>query len=234
MKRIIGKKMWKDQSDSDLMGVGKFNIDSINPDMVDFNKMPFRFRWASDVVDDLARNGFVPYRWLDIGSFTGSMAVIAARKLISPKDPENTHIKTKVDAVESNKEIFKALNTMAKASVKTLTINAYNTHFEDFETDKQYAVITAFEVLEHTKDPLFCIEKIYDLLEIGGVLFMTVPEESGNIFGVQDHNPWHYWTSTIQSMVSVMFNDDKKWHIINIFEQGGLLHAEIRKRVYTS
>jgi SAM-dependent methyltransferase len=234
MKRVIGRKMWKDQIDSNLMGVGKFNIAPIKSDMVDFNKMPFRFRWASDVIDDLARNGFVPYRWLDIGSFTGSMAVIAARKLISPKDLENTHIKTKVDAVESNNEIFKALNTMAQASADTLSISAFNTHFEDFETDKQYAVITAFEVLEHMKDPLFCIEKIYDLLEIGGVFFMTVPEESGSKFGVQDHNPWHYWTSSIQSLVGVMFHDDRKWHIVNIFEEGGLIHAHIRKKVYTS
>lgn len=233
MKRIVGKKMYRDQSDPKYTGMYEYKINSINPDLVAHTTVPFRFAWASDTIDALAREGFAPYRWLDIGAYTGEMAVLASRKLINTKDPGNTHIKTKVDVVESNKEIFAALDAMVKANEKTLSISTYNSHFEDFETDKQYSVITAFEILEHTKDPLFCIEKIYDLLEIGGIFFMTVPEESSYKFGVQDHNPWHYWASSIQSLVSVMFYDDRKWHIINIFEEGGLIHAMVRKKVFT-
>jgi len=235
MKRIAGKKMWKDQGDCNVTGIRDYHVAPANPENIVVGRLPFRFQWASETVDDLSRgSGFVPYRWLDIGSCNGEMAIIAARKLLILNDPANAHIKIKVDAVESNKDIFKSLDATVKATNGTLSITPYNIHFEDFETDKQYSVVTAFEVLEHMRDPLFCIEKIYDLMEIGGLLMITVPEENGLLFGVQDHNPWHYWTSTIQSMVSVMFNDDKKWHIINIFEQGGLIHAEIRKRVHTS
>jgi len=233
MKRIIGKKMHCDQCDTTLSGMGIYHIDQLNPDMVDVSKMPMRFGWAASTVAARRAGGFVPYRWLDIGSYTGSMAIIAARTKLNPSEPKNAHVRTVVDAIEANKEAFGILDAMANENTDTLTINAFNVHFEDFETDKQYSVITAFEILEHTKDPLFCVEKIYDLLEIGGILFVTVPEENGAHYGVQDHNPWHYWTTTIQSMVGIMFRDERRWHIVQIFESDGLIHAEIHKRVLT-
>ena len=109
-------------------------------------------------------------------------------------------------------------------------MTVHNTTFEEFKPITSYDVIIASEVLEHTKDPLFCIEKIYDMLEIGGYLFMTVPEEHG-CFGLKDKNRWHYWVSTVQSLMEVMFNDDSKWHVKQCFEQDDVIHVHCTENV---
>jgi 2-polyprenyl-3-methyl-5-hydroxy-6-metoxy-1,4-benzoquinol methylase len=110
-------------------------------------------------------------------------------------------------------------------------MNVRNTTFEEFKPDHLYDVICAFEILEHTRDPMFCIEKIYDMLETGGHVFISVPEEHGT-FGVNDKNPFHYWTATTQSLISTLFYDDRKWHIVQMFEETGLIHLLVRKTTY--
>ena len=232
MKRIVGKKMWVDQSDSNCTGIPDYVIEVVDPQKINVSTLPFRFQWVSNTIDGLSSKGFMPLWWLDIGSFNGEMAIIAAMKSLYPREPKNMHITTGVDAIEPNNGAFKSLEQMVSNN-KSLSITPHHIHFEKYETDRRYSVVTAFEVLEHTHDPLFCIEKIYDLMEIGGYLFLTVPEESG-MYGIHDHSPWHYWASTVQSLVSVMFNDDRKWHINNVFEMGGLIHLQVQKKVFSS
>ena len=80
------------------------------------------------------------------------------------------------------------------------------------------------------RDPLFFVEKVYDLLEIGGYFFLSVPEQSG-VFGISDKNRYHLWTATAQSVMFTLFHSDQKWHVVQIFEISGILHFMVRKVV---
>ena len=220
MKRIVGRKMGLDQTNEyPSYKVLPLNIDALP------TGMPFRFRWASDIIDDLKKSGVMCRNFLDIGAYDGYLAAVVAKKRFIETEVIS------VDAVEAHKSCFESAEILAKsATSKGLKLKIHNVRFEDYKTDTVYDIITAFEVLEHTLDPLFCIEKIYELLEIGGHLMLTVPEESGK-YGLSDNNRLHHWTSTVQSLV-FMFHDDRKWKIKSVFEEGGLLHALIQKRSY--
>jgi 2-polyprenyl-3-methyl-5-hydroxy-6-metoxy-1,4-benzoquinol methylase len=227
MKRIIGRKMASDQTKD----YGSFKVPTLNFDLLDVNAQLFRFRWASDIVDNLRASGVMTYRLLDIGTYNGALSAIMARKHLNPED--STSPTMIVESLETHKESFEAADALAKVvRDKGYTMTVHNTRFEDFESDIKYDMIVCFEMLEHTKDPLFCVEKMYDMLEIGGYLLLTVPEERG-VFGKTDKNCWHYWTSTVQSLVSVLFYDDKKWQIRQCFEgQDTLIHCMVKKLTY--
>jgi 2-polyprenyl-3-methyl-5-hydroxy-6-metoxy-1,4-benzoquinol methylase len=200
----------------------------INPDTFDISGCAFRFQWANALIDNSIKNGFYYRRCLDIGAYNGRMSIIMAKKRWG-SDVKNT---VAVDAVELFKNAYDALVESSDILRKNgFNMTAHNIKFEDYETDKLYDVIFAFEVLEHMQDPLFCIEKMYDMLDIGGDLFITVPEERG-AYGLSDKNNFHYWTSTVQSMVSVLFYDDRKWAIKDITEQVGLIHLHAKKKSY--
>lgn len=220
MKRIVGRKMAPNQTDD----YPTCKIPSLNIDVLPI-ALPFRFRWASEVIDGFTKSGTMCRNFLDIGTYDGHLAVIVAAKHFVETET------IAVDAIEAHISCFKAAEMLAKtATERGLKMKVHNVRFENYETNIVYDIITAFEFLEHTVDPLFCIEKIYELLEIGGHLMLTVPEESGK-YGLSDNNRLHHWTSTVQSLV-FMFHDDRKWKIKSVFEEGGLLHALIQKRSY--
>ncbi|HPE06187.1 MAG TPA: methyltransferase domain-containing protein [Smithellaceae bacterium] len=200
----------------------------LNPETLSANACAFRFQWASALIDSLIASGFYYRRCLDVGAYNGRMSILMAKKRWGA-DVKNT---IAVDAVDSFKDAYESLSASAETLRKSgFDMTAHNIKFEDYKTDKLYDAIFAFEVLEHMQDPLFCIEKMYDMLEIGGDLFITVPEERG-AYGLSDKNCYHYWASTVQSLVSVLFYDDRKWSIKNMIEQGGLIHMRIQKRTY--
>ena len=183
----------------------------------------FRFIWALDLIDNLRHAGSVCYNLLDVGTHDGLLSLLAASK--TTDGTATIH----VDSIEAHSESFTAASEMAASARKIgLDINVHNIFFEEYKTQTVYDIIIAFEILEHTKDPMFCIEKMYELLEIGGHLLITLPEESGS-FGVRDKNPFHYWTSTIQSTIFTLFSDDRKWHVKQVFEQGDLIHVFAQK-----
>lgn len=221
MKRIVGRKMVSNQIDD----YPKLKVTPLDPNLVSEAMVNFRFKWASDLIDNLKKEGSICYHLLDVGTHDGLMSLIAAKK---HTDQTETIF---VDAIEGHKESFEAAETMAKQlRDRGLHLSVHNVLFENYKTDTVYDMIIAFEILEHTKDPMFCIEKMYELLEIGGHLMITVPEEHGH-FGLTDKNPFHYWTSTIQSLV-FMFHDESKWKIKQVFEVDGLIHMILQKKTY--
>lgn len=54
---------------------------------------------------------------------------------------------------------------------KELTV--LETTLEDVDTDERFDLMTAFELFEHLHDPLSFVEKVYNLLNPGGYLFIT-------------------------------------------------------------
>lgn len=227
MKRIVGRKMVEDQTTT----YGSYKLVPKDPRNIIVGNQLFRFRWTSDIIDILRQNGSMCYNYLDIGSYTGELPVIVAKKSLNNNPDVESKETICVDAIELHKESFDSLSETARmAREMGLKLTAHNVKFEDFQTDKTYDMITAFEVIEHMRDPMFSIEKMYDMLEIGGHLLITVPEESG-IFGLRDKNPFHYWVSTVQSLV-FFFNDDKKWRILQVFVESDIIHMQLQKKTY--
>lgn len=224
MKRVIGRKLIEDMSI-----YYNYKVPTVNFDLLDANAVHFRFRWTIDVIQNMRASGIITRRALDIGANDGTLAALIARMPIDPGVPGSS---PKVDALESYAPAVAACETLSKTmGERGFTMNVCDTTIEDFKPDHMYDVITAFEVLEHTTDPLFCLEKMYDMLEIGGHIFLSVPEEHG-MFGLTDNNPMHYWTATAQSLVSTMFYDDRKWNIKQMFNENGLLHILVKKMTY--
>lgn len=224
MKRIIGRKIARNQTED----YGDFKTPVLNLKLIDPKAQLFRIRWASDLIDILRLEGSMTYNFLDIGTNNGNLAAIVAQKHMNPDDKDSPTIH--VDAIELHKTSYLSAEELAKqAREQGLTMNVYNTSFEEYETDKLYDVITAFEVLEHMPCPLFSIEKIYDMLEIGGHVLITVPEEHGK-YGLVDKNRFHYWSSTIQSVIGVLFHDERRWHIKQCTEVDNLIHMFVQKR----
>jgi 2-polyprenyl-3-methyl-5-hydroxy-6-metoxy-1,4-benzoquinol methylase len=232
MKRIVGRRF----HDNQTAEYGAFNVPKVNFDLLDINAVLFRFRWASENIDNLRASGIMTYNLLDIGTFNGVMAALAAKKPLTPEDglQPSIHAGTTiaVDALEAHKESYEVAEDLAKqVRAKGFKMTVHNTTLDEFEPEKLYDVVTCFECLEHMKDPLFAIEKIYSMMEIGGHLMITVPEERGR-FGLTDKNQWHYWSSSAQSLLSVLFYDSRKWHVKLLFEHDDLIHMLVKKISY--
>jgi len=64
-------------------------------------------------------------------------------------------------------------------------------NFEFFDTNEKFDVIWASHVFEHFKDPLRAVEKCYDLLTDGGLLFIAMPDpffiDYANLYA------WGHW-----------------------------------------
>jgi 2-polyprenyl-3-methyl-5-hydroxy-6-metoxy-1,4-benzoquinol methylase len=198
------------------------DIKPLNPGEVDVNTTKiFRFKWASDNIDNILSAGMVCHDYLDIGACDGYMSVVVAKK------KNNIDVQIHVDAIEPHNQSFGVINDTAKlARNADLDVTVYKETFEDYETDKRYDIITAFEILEHAKDPVLFLEKIYNLLKVGGSLMMSVPEENGR-YGKTDNNPHHYWLFNIQSLVQMF--DEKRWRVFQVFEAGNLIHIIVQK-----
>jgi 2-polyprenyl-3-methyl-5-hydroxy-6-metoxy-1,4-benzoquinol methylase len=226
MKRILGRKIM-DEPEKDF---GHYTVKPVNFDLLDTNAVHFRFRWVIDYIQQLRNASIITYNTLDIGAHDGTLGALIARMKIDPDQPDSNS--PSVDLIESYPSAVVACETLAKSVCDHgFKMQVYNTTFENFNPGKLYDVITAFEILEHTRDPMFCIEKIYDMLEIGGHLFISIPEERG-AFGLNDKNPFHYWTATTQSLISTLFYDDRKWKIVQMFDETGLIHLLVKKTSY--
>jgi len=66
--------------------------------------------------------------------------------------------------------------------VREFNIPVYTTEFEEFTPEKKYDVVTAWFVLEHFKDPYAMVNKIFNMLEEGGVFACTLPSYFGPLF----------------------------------------------------
>ena len=223
MKRVPGRELLSNQTLTYPHVEGIYPID---PDIMnDERKKIFRFEWASNNVDELLKQGMICQNCLDIGSCDGYMAVVIAKK----KNVHNIPVPIRVDAVEAHDQSWGVCEETAKLSrSKGLHIKTHHVLFEDYQTTDKYDIVIAFEILEHTTDPVSFLGKIYDSMRFGAYLFMTVPEEHG-IYGKTDTNEWHYWLFTLQSLVSMF--DDTKWRIHQAFELGDLIHIKASKVV---
>ncbi|PKL16526.1 MAG: hypothetical protein CVV49_15730 [Spirochaetae bacterium HGW-Spirochaetae-5] len=65
---------------------------------------------------------------------------------------------------------------------RTFSIDVINSSFEDAEINDKFDIITSWFFIEHLMDPLAAIERIYTMLNDGGVFAMAVPSYFGPMF----------------------------------------------------
>lgn len=120
-------------------------------------------------LDEAARTG----RWLDVGCSTGDFVEAA------------------VAGGANGEGIDAARGAIAAARERGLTV--HQTRVEDFEPESPYAVITAFDVLEHLLDPRAFIRRLSGWLAPGGRLVMTLPDVSSIYPRLLMRRHWFYY-----------------------------------------
>lgn len=113
-----------------------------------------------------------------------------------------------------------------------LQLNAKCESFEDYQTDKKFSAICMFDVLEHFERPELMLEKAYELLEEGGLIYIQVP----NVLGLKipyKHGlglPYHLWQFNPKSLKLLLerghlFKMSEYWTgiqgVIGVYEKGG-------------
>lgn len=106
---------------------------------------------------------------LDIGSATGTLSFLFASKGLG------------VDGVELSKNAVEYAN-LNKDSFGLDNINFINTSIEKFKTNKRYAMITCFEVLEHLRDDKSNLAKIKGWMDSNSILAISVPSSNAPLY----------------------------------------------------
>ena len=57
-------------------------------------------------------------------------------------------------------------------------VNIFNGMFEKIDTTEKYNLVTSFEVLEHIISPTIFLKKCYELMELGGIINIEVPNHN--------------------------------------------------------
>lgn len=105
-------------------------------------------------------------------------------------------------------------------------IKVYNDLFENIKFNKKYDIIVALEVIEHLSNPVFCIDKIYDLLNNDGYFIFETPIADAGLmehatYGIQQA---HYCVFNPVSLVRYLH----KFVDIPVFTQGNGVY-KVRK-----
>ncbi|MBU5670962.1 class I SAM-dependent methyltransferase [Paenibacillus brevis] len=120
--------------------------------------MPFKFSFLPTIGENLKRikSLAVGDKLLDVGVGGGELLATAKELLFD------------VEGVE----IFKH---QANHVSELLGIKVYSCDFLNYETDKQYDIITMGDVIEHIEDPIRVIQKSHELLNAQGILWISTP-----------------------------------------------------------
>lgn len=137
------------------------------------------FAAAGDVRDAIARHRLGLLRplapagpWLDVGASTGAFVGAAAAAGLD------------VEGVE--------VSDRAAAAARRRGLAVHTSAVETFEPARRYAVITAFDVVEHLPDPLPLLARVRDWLAPGGLLAIAVPNAASWVARVLGRH-WFYY-----------------------------------------
>jgi 2-polyprenyl-3-methyl-5-hydroxy-6-metoxy-1,4-benzoquinol methylase len=111
-------------------------------------------------------------RWLDVGAATGHFVETAARVGMAAEGCE--------------------LSTSAVASARARGLTMHHTAIEDFTPAAPYDTITAFDVLEHLREPRAFLDRLRSWLVPGGTLALTLPDVS-SIYPRLMRRHWFYY-----------------------------------------
>jgi 2-polyprenyl-3-methyl-5-hydroxy-6-metoxy-1,4-benzoquinol methylase len=93
--------------------------------------------------------------WLDVGASTGAFVAEASGGGLDAEGLE--------------------ISRVAVAQAQSRGLRVHRTAVEDFRPEKSYAVVTAFDLVEHLVDPLPFVRRMSEWLQPGGLMAITVP-----------------------------------------------------------
>lgn len=150
-------------------------------------------------------------RWFDIGSGYGFW-----QKFLDDKKIMNAGIEIEKKAVEY---------------AQTLNVDIEHISIEKFTTNETFVVITMCDVLEHVEKPDEILQKCYDLLAPGGLLYIQVPNVIGLKYPYKDSLglPHHLWQFDPPTLINLLTKENfhicEYWTgvqgVIRYYEQGG-------------
>ena len=109
---------------------------------------------------------------LDIGCFTGEF----------------------LDQLPSNFEKFGIeTSVVAQSILREKKINIVGSKIEECKTSNEFIAITAFDVLEHLKDPLSALDRMIFLLKPGGFLIVSTANTSVWTWKISRNDFWYYF-----------------------------------------
>lgn len=137
------------------------------------------FAAASDVRDAIARHRLGLVRplapagpWLDVGASTGAFVGAA---VAAGLDAEGVEV-----------------SDVAAAEARRRGLAVHTAAVEDFDPPRRYAVVTAFDVVEHLLDPLPLLARVRGWLAPGGLLAVAVPNVASWVARVLGRH-WFYY-----------------------------------------
>lgn len=96
--------------------------------------------------------------------------------------------------------------------MRTYNITVYQDFFENIDFgQKKYDVIVALEVLEHFSDPVYCVDKIYNLLKPKGSFIFETPIASNGLV--------NYASYGFQAAHRCIFNPNSLSLLLNRFKE---------------
>lgn len=131
-----------------------------------------RFGWAFDVIEELK-----PRNLLDLGTLEGSFPITIA-----------THFGIPCAGVDLTKDGI----SLAKARAKRLGLDKVQFYQGSVEEQLRgfephsFDVVTAFELLEHVKDPKLLLKEIDRVLAPGGSVLVSTPDFESPLYGKDD------------------------------------------------
>lgn len=107
------------------------------------------------------RRTFGPTRLLDVGASTGQMVGIFHQAMIQ------NNLAVQTTGIEASEEYSKV--------GKEQGLNIINEDFLTYKTENKFDIITILNTLEHMYSPTETLEKIHELLDVGGHVLISVP-----------------------------------------------------------
>ena len=114
-----------------------------------------------------------PGRWLDVGAATGHFVEAAARAGIAAEGCE--------------------LSGSAVASARARGLTMHHAAIEDFAPPARYDTITAFDVIEHLREPRAFLDRLRSWLAPAGTLALTLPDVSSIYPRLLMGRHWFYY-----------------------------------------
>lgn len=94
--------------------------------------------------------------WLDVGCSTGAFVAEAVRAGCDAEGLE--------------------LSTVAADAARARGLRVHEAAAEDFRPARRYAVVTAFDVIEHLRDPIALVQRVVTWLQDDGIFVATLPD----------------------------------------------------------
>lgn len=153
-------------------------------------------------------------RILDIGCGVGTLSFYAASYGNS------------VVGLDISKNAIRIAERTKQKINKNLEINFQARDFKNYNAQNKFDLIIISEVLEHLEEEQSTLKKIYNMLNKGGIVFITVPSQNAPLFkagllDIFDREVGHLRRYTSKSLSKILLSE--RFKIVSVLKKEGVL-----------